>query len=151
MQMYLAPTSVSCQQETVILLDDEPESLRSVPAALHGICRLCVPCQTLPQALEAARRHPPALLICGQAQGVAAWKAIATRACLQRLPVIFLSYAQLPDVIHRAEPLGGAYYVRRASAAEVLPKLASQVLAVQHRRVPQPRALSHVPSATCSV
>ncbi len=151
MEMHLVPTSVSWQQETVLLLDDEPESLRSVSAALHGMCRQCVPCQTLQQALEAARRHPPALLICGQAQGVAAWEAIAARASLQRLPVIFLSYAQLPDVIHRAEPLGGAYYVRRASAAEVLPKLASQVLAAQRRLVPQSRAEAQVPSPACSV
>lgn len=151
MEMHLAPKSLCWQQETVILLDDEPESLQSVPAALQDICCLCVPCQTLQQALEAARRHPPALLICGQAQGVAAWQAIAARASLERLPVIFLSYAQLPDVIHRAEPLGGAYYVRRASAAEVLPKLAGQVLAAQHRRVPQQRAIAHVASGAFSV
>lgn len=138
-ELQLVPAPLALRLETVLLLDDEPETLRCVPAALQGVCRQCLACRTLAEALEAARRHPPTLLICGQALGVAAWEAVAVQACLQRLPVIFLSRGQLPDVIRRTQPLGGAYYVRRACAAEVLPKLAGQVLAVQGRCIPQPR------------
>jgi DNA-binding response OmpR family regulator len=134
MQVHLVPAPGSCHPQTVLLLDHEPESLCALPLALQDVCQQCLVCTTLEEALAAARRFPPALLICGQQLGVAAWEAIGVHASSQPLPVVFLSHCQLPDVIHRTLPLGSAYYIRRTSAAVVVPKLAGQLLAAPARR-----------------
>ena len=47
-------------------------------------------------------------------------------------PVMFLSSAQIPDIIRRSDPVGGAYYLRKPFDPDVLLELIDKALWTPH-------------------
>ena len=120
----------------VLVIDDEPEVLGNVATVLNGAGYGCHCCSSAESAIDSARRSPPDLIISdinlGGASGLALCEQIKEDVTLKHVPVMFLSGAQIPDIIRRSHAAGGAYYLRKPFDPEVLVELADKALWMPH-------------------
>ncbi len=131
----VAPMSIS-QQPLVLVIDDEPEVLGEVAAVLARAQYDCHCCSTAESAVEFARTTPPDLIICdinlaGQS-GLKLCEQIKEDPALEDVPVMFLSGAQIPDIIRRSHAVGGTYYLRKPFDPDVLIELVGKGLWMPH-------------------
>jgi two-component system alkaline phosphatase synthesis response regulator PhoP len=138
------------QSANLLLVDDEPRVLDEVATALLAtdyICRACGDAQT---ALELARQESPDLIISdihlgGQDghldghSGLELCEQLRSIPGLAETPVIFLSGAQIPDVVRRAHAAGGTYYLRKPFDPQVLLELVDKALWLPHLTANQVR------------
>lgn len=120
------------QQPRVLVVDDKPEVLDEVATVLIGADFACRCCTNADDAVTAAESFPPDLIISdislhGQS-GLDMCQRIRRSQALAEVPVMFLSAAQMPDIIHRSGALGGTYYLRRPFDPGVLVELADKAL-----------------------
>lgn len=119
-------------QVLALVIDDEAEVLGNVATVLHAAGYTCHCCDTAESALESARRLTPELIICdinlGGTSGLELCERIKEDATLRHVPVMFLSGAQIPDIIRRSHAAGGTYYLRKPFDPEVLVELADKAL-----------------------
>ncbi len=126
----------SPQKPLVLVVDDEPEVLDQVAAILTAADFACRCCTTAEAALAVAEENPPDLIICdinlhGES-GLQMCEQIKQNAALREVPVMFLSGAQIPDIIRRSHAAGGTYYLRKPFDPEVLVELAGKALWMPH-------------------
>ena len=124
------------KKATVLVIDDEPEVLGNVATVLNGAGYACHCCDSAESAIHSARRSPPDLIISdinlSGASGLALCEQIKEDPTLKHVPVMFLSGAQIPDIIRRSHAAGGAYYLRKPFDPEVLVELADKALWMPH-------------------
>ena len=100
----------------VLVIDDEAEVLGQVATVLNGAGYVCHCCSTADAALEFARSTPPQLIISDinlhGHSGLRTVRADQAGSALVEVPVMFLSGAQIPDIIRRSHAVGGSYYLR---------------------------------------
>ena len=86
------------------------------------------------EAVAAAQETPPNLIICDvnlQGEGgLETCQRIKSLPGLEDVPVMFLSGAQLPDIIRRSHEAGGIYCLRKPFDPDVLMELIDQALGV---------------------
>ena len=120
----------------VLVVDDEPEILDAVASALTGGGFLCRCCTSPETAMAAAKQNPPDLIISdinlGGESGLALCESFKTVEELAEIPVLFLSGAQIPDIIRRSHEAGGTYYIRKPFDPEVLLELVDKALWMPH-------------------
>jgi CheY-like chemotaxis protein len=127
----------NCQhQPLVLVIDDEPEVLRDVSEVMERAGYTCH-CSTNAEAAVAfARSHYPDLIISdinlGGQSGLALCERIKEEKPLKSVPVMFLSGAQIPDIIRRSHAAGGTYYLRKPFDPAVLVELADKALWMPH-------------------
>jgi DNA-binding response OmpR family regulator len=120
----------------VLVVDSELEVLEKVSEALSEAGFGCLCCGTSEEAVAAALANPPDMIVCdwhlhGE-NGVETCLRIKRQPGLEDVPVMFLSGAQRPDIIRRAQVVGaGVYCLRKPFSPKVLVELIDQVLAVQ--------------------
>jgi len=123
-------------QTVILLVDDEPEVLGEVSAVLNAAGYACQCCSTAAQALEKAREITPDLIISDiQLQGetgLEMCERLRQELSLYDVPVMFLSGAQIPDIIRRSHAAGGTYYLRKPFDPEVLVELVHKALFMPH-------------------
>ena len=89
-------------------------------------------CMTAADALEAARSDVFDLIISdinlGTASGLELCQRIHELENSNETPVIFLSGAQIPDIIRRSRSAGGTYYVRKPFDPEVMLELIDKAM-----------------------
>ena len=123
-------------QTQILLVDDEPEELGQVSAVLTAAGFTCHCCTSASDALAAARQNPPDLIISdinlGGENGLALCAQIREEVSLYDIPVMFLSGAQIPDIIRRSHAAGGTYYLRKPADPEVLLELVQKALWMPH-------------------
>jgi CheY-like chemotaxis protein len=128
---FVTPHSAS-----ILLIDDEPDMLDEISSALSQTGYVCRCCQEPKAAAIMARQLSPDLVISdinlGQASGLELCAQLKKIEGLADVPVIFLSGAQIPDVIKRAHAVGGAYYLRKPFDPEVLIELVEKALWMPH-------------------
>jgi CheY-like chemotaxis protein len=122
------------EQPLVLVIDDEREVLEQVTAVLSRANFACRCCTTADEAWAAAQANPPDLILCdvnlqGES-GLTLYERIKQQPGLEAAPVMFLSGAQLPDVVRRSHPAGGVYCLRKPFSADVLVELIDQALGV---------------------
>ncbi len=121
---------------SILLIDDEPDMLDEVSAALAQTGYVCRCCQEPRAAEMMARQLLPDLIISdinlGAASGLELCETIKKIEGLANTPVIFLSGAQIPDVVKRSRAAGGAYYLRKPFDPEVLTELVEKALWMPH-------------------
>ncbi|HEV7221234.1 MAG TPA: response regulator [Pirellulales bacterium] len=131
MQHLVTPHSAS-----ILLIDDEPDMLDEVSSALAQTGYVCRCCQEPRAAEMMARQILPDLVISdinlGAASGLEICAELKQIEGLANMPVIFLSGAQIPDVVKRAHAAGGAYYLRKPFDPEVLIELVEKALWMPH-------------------
>lgn len=119
-------------QPLILLVDDDQEVLDEVASMLTASGFDCQCCATAESAIVAAETILPDLILSDTtlpgAAGVEMCHRIHQDPRLVNVPVMFLSSAQIPDIIRRSDGVRGAYYVRKPVAGEVLLELIDRAL-----------------------
>ncbi len=126
----------SPQQPFILVIDDEPEVLGEVASVLARAGYAIHCCGTAEAAVQFARSTTPDLIICdinlqGQS-GLELCQKLKADDALCDVPVMFLSGAQIPDIIRRSHAVGGAYYLRKPFDPDVLIELINKALWMPH-------------------
>jgi CheY-like chemotaxis protein len=131
-----AVTFHSPQSATILAIDDDPAVLADLAEALAGGGYACHTCGDPDAAQELAERLSPDLIVSdinlGEASGLDLCARLKRLPALADVPVMFLSGAQIPDVIRRAHAAGGVYYLRKPFDPPVLLELVEKALWVPH-------------------
>ena len=126
------------QQEPPIILivDDEQQVLDEVETVLSAAgydCRCSTAAET---AIALAKSIAPALIISDinlqGHSGLEMCERIKKDPSMADVPVMFLSGAQIPDIIRRSHAVGGTYYLRKPFDPEVLVELVDKALWMPH-------------------
>lgn len=116
----------------VLVIDDETELLERMTSLLSAGQIACRCCTTSEEALAAAQETPPSLIICDvnlQGEwGLETCRRIKELPGMEDTPTMFLSGAQLPDIIRRSHETGGIYCLRKPFDPKVLMELIDQAL-----------------------
>ncbi|NLY01148.1 MAG: response regulator [Rhodopirellula sp.] len=120
------------QQPLVLVIDDEPEVLGMVATVLSGAGLACHCCSTSESAIDFTRDNVPDLIISdinlAGRSGLELCERIKEDPALRDVPVMFLSGAQIPDIIRRSHAVGGTYYLRKPFDPTVLVELVDKAL-----------------------
>ncbi len=121
---------------TILALDDELEVLEQLATVLGTAGYTCRCAQNAIAAVQLMREATPHLIIAdinlSGKSGLAICEKLTHEAGLEHVPVMFLSAAQVPDVIRRAHADGGTYYLRKPLDAKVLLELVIRSTATPH-------------------
>lgn len=120
----------------ILAIDDEAQVLGEVAQALTNTGYGFHCCSTAQAARQLAHELRPELIISdinlGADNGLELIAEIKRDADLSDVPVIFLSGAQIPNIIQRAHAAGGTYYLRKPFDPEVLVELVEKALWMPH-------------------
>ncbi|MBN2475353.1 MAG: response regulator [Pirellulales bacterium] len=120
----------------ILVVDDEADVLEEVAAILADARYRCRCCTSAEDAVEAAAADPPDLIISDinlqGHSGLEMCERIKEDEALRDVPVMFLSGAQIPDIIRRSHAVGGTYYLRKPFDREVLLELIEKALWMPH-------------------
>lgn len=123
-------------QPLVLVVDDEASVLGEVAEVLTTAGFACHCCRTTASALEKAIEKAPDLILSdinlNGESGLALCERIREEPGLEDVPVMFLSGAQIPDIIRRSHAAGGTYYLRKPFDPEVLLELVQKALWMPH-------------------
>jgi CheY-like chemotaxis protein len=114
------------EQDTplVLVIDDEQKVLNEVAAILASAKTACHCCSRPDDALAFAINTPPDLILCDMnlfgESGPETCERIKQQPGLRDIPVIFLSTAQMPDVIRRSHGAESTYSLRKPFTPDVL-------------------------------
>ncbi|MCL2622691.1 MAG: response regulator [Planctomycetaceae bacterium] len=120
------------QSKKVLVIDDEQ---MIVDELIHFLSRngyVPTVCMDADMALAAARTEAFDLIISdinlGSICGLELCQQIHELETAYETPVIFLSGAQIPDIIRRSHSAGGTYYVRKPFDPEVMVELMDKAM-----------------------
>jgi CheY-like chemotaxis protein len=119
----------------ILAINDEADVLVQISNTLSGAGYSCRCARDAQSASEAVREAMPDLIISdvnlAGHSGCALCEQLKQQAEIGDVPVMYLSAAQVPDIIRRSHAAGGTYYLRKPFDAEVLLQLIEQVLLPQ--------------------
>ncbi|MGC4006207.1 MAG: response regulator [Pirellulales bacterium] len=123
-------------KQTVLVIDDDPDIVASLARvlAVAGYNTHC--CHDYDGVIECVGAVAPDLIVsdinlAGQS-GLRLIETIKRDMGMSGTPVIFLSGAQIPDIIRRAHEAGGTYYLRKPFDPQVLLELVDKALWMPH-------------------
>ncbi|MBN1909005.1 MAG: response regulator [Pirellulales bacterium] len=124
------------QQPQILVIDDEKQVLDEVASVLAAAGYACQCCSDAETAVEMAATRTPDLIISdinlAGHSGLEMCERIRENNNLKNVPVMFLSGAQIPDIIRRSHAAGGTYYLRKPFDPEVLLELVDKALWMPH-------------------
>ena len=124
------------QQPLILVVDDEADVLGEVASILGSADYDCHCCNKTEDALRFTETNTPDLIISDinleGHSGLEMCETIKSRENMADVPVMFLSGAQIPDIIRRSHAVGGAYYLRKPFDPEVLLELVDKALWMPH-------------------
>ncbi len=130
---------MSSQQSTpplILVIDDEPHVLDEVAAVMAGAGYSCHGCTSADEAIKFVDSATPDLIISdinlAGHSGLELCEQLKGRQALREVPIMFLSGAQIPDIIRRSHAVGGVYYLRKPFDPEVLTELVDKALWMPH-------------------
>ena len=116
----------------VLVIDDEQMIVDELVEFLWQNGYAPTGCMNADDALDAARTDVFDLIISdihlGTASGLELCQRIHDLENANETPVIFLSGAQIPDIIRRSHSAGGTYYVRKPFDPEVMVELIDKAM-----------------------
>ena len=121
---------------SILIVDDDPDVLADLDTILTNANYKCHGARDSDAALKAARLETPDLILCdinldGE-NGLQLCQELRQQPGLADVPVMFLSGAQIPDVIRRSHAAGGTYYLRKPFDPSVLLELVDKALWIPH-------------------
>jgi len=115
----------------ILLIEDECELLIELSKTLDAAGYACHGASAAAAKELAAKVHPDLIIsdvnLTG-ASGLTLCDEIKQQQGLSEIPVMFLSGAQVPDIIRRSHAAGGAYYLRKALDPQVILELIEKSL-----------------------
>jgi DNA-binding response OmpR family regulator len=125
------------QTRTVILaVDDDALVLAELTRTLSTAGYTCHCCPDAEAARVMAMSITPDLIISdiniGGHSGLELCEQLKQQAGLSEVPVMFLSGAQIPDIIRRSHAAGGTYYLRKPFDPHVLVELVDKAMWIPH-------------------
>jgi DNA-binding response OmpR family regulator len=121
---------------TILALDDELDVLDQLATILGAAGYNCRCCQSAVAAVQSMRELAPHLIIAdinlSGKSGLAVCEKLTHEAGLDNVPVMFLSAAQVPDIIRRTHGACGTYYLRKPFDGAVLLELVNRTTAALH-------------------
>lgn len=121
---------------TILIIDDEPSAINDVAQALQLTDYACQWATSAEMALDYVRRGPPDLIVSdidlGQISGLELYQQLRDCPGAAEVPVIFISGAQIPDIVRRAHTAGGVYFLRKPFDPGVLIELVDKALWMPH-------------------
>jgi len=119
-------------QPLILVVDHEQALLDAVTAVLTASGFACRCCTSAEQAVAEAEHAVPDLILSDTNlqgdSGVEIGRLLQQHPRLADVPTMFLSGAQIPDIIRRSNGVRGAYYLRKPFDAEVLIELIETAL-----------------------
>ena len=135
----------------ILVVDDEKEVLENVANVLTQAGFDCQCCSTAQAAIEFAAMHTPDMILSdinlGGHSGLEMCERIKEDEALKEVPVMFLSGAQIPDIIRRSHAVGGTYYLRKPFDPGVLVELVDKAMWMP--QLAENRARSGQATASC--
>jgi len=126
----------SQQKSVILVIDDEPEVLREVSAVLTEAGHTCHCCATAEAAEASVESTSPDLIVCdinlSGESGLVLCEKLKQQPSMSNVPMMFLSGAQIPDIIRRSHAAGGTYYLRKPFDPSVLVELVDKALWMPH-------------------
>jgi CheY-like chemotaxis protein len=123
-------------QSLVLVVDDEAHVLAELSAVLAAAGYAFECCDNAEAAVRFAAANPPDLIISdinlSGHSGLEMCERIKRNQDLKDVPVMFLSGAQIPDIIRRSHAVGGTYYLRKPFDPDVLLELIDKALWMPH-------------------
>ena len=120
----------------ILIVDDDPVMLTGIAAVLNMGGYECHCARDEASALAAARALALDLIICdvnlAGESGLAICREIRRQPGCEDVPAMFMSSAQIPDIVRRSHEAGGAYYLRKPFDPEVLLELVGKALWMPH-------------------
>jgi CheY-like chemotaxis protein len=120
----------------ILAIDDAADVLGKISAIAADAGYTCHCAHDAQSAQESIRQTTPDLIISdinlAGHSGVAICEQLKQQIGHADLPVMFLSAAQGPDIIRRANPTGGTYFLRKPFDAAVLVQLIEKSRHVLH-------------------
>jgi DNA-binding response OmpR family regulator len=108
----------------VLVIDDQQQTLDEVAATLGSANIACQCCTRPDEAFAVALQNPPDLILCDTnlfgESGPETCERIKQQLGLEHVPVMFLSTAQIPDIIRRSHGASSTYCLRKPFAPDVL-------------------------------
>ncbi len=127
---------MSVNTAQILVIDDEPELLAEITASLRPTGHQLHCTSDAATAKQMATAIAPDLIIAdiniGGDNGLETIEAIKRDASLSDVPVIFVSGAQLPNIVRRTHEAGGTYFVRKPFDPSVLAELVDRALWMPH-------------------
>ncbi|HQU42881.1 MAG TPA: response regulator [Pirellulales bacterium] len=129
---------------TILIIDDETSAIDDVAHALRLTDYACQWATSETEAVECVRRATPDLVVSdidlAGSSGLELCQQLRQYPGMADVPVIFISGAQIPDVVRQAHTAGGVYFLRKPFDPEVLIELVDKALWMPHvlRRQLQP-------------
>jgi CheY-like chemotaxis protein len=132
-------TESTPSQITILAIDDEAAVLAQIASIAQAAGYSCHCAHDAQSAREAIEQATPDLIISdinlAGHSGVTVCEQIKQQSGHGEVPVMFLSAAQGPDIIRRAEAGRGTYYLRKPFDARVLMQIVEKARHVPHHLV----------------
>lgn len=127
----------SCHpQTTILLIDDEVDVLDGLTTILTAAGYRIYAAASAEAALRSISEIEADLIVCdinlGGQSGLTLCEQLKRTIGTRSVPILFLSGAQIPDVIRRAHAAGGSYYLRKPFDPQVLLELVDKALWMPH-------------------
>jgi len=120
------------RQAAVLLIDREHEAVTALAEILAAAGYRCMCSTDGETAAACARKLTPDLILSdinlAGHSGVALCERLKLAEGMAKVPVMFLSGSQIPDIIRRSNAAGGTYYLRKPCDPDVLLKLIGKAL-----------------------
>lgn len=124
------------QRTDILCIDDDPNIIAGLTQMLMAAGHSCRCCGDRDSAMASLRDVAPDLVIVdinlGEASGLDLCDQMRQNEHLREVPVIFLSGAEIPNIVQRTRAVGGTYYLRKPYDAEVLLELVEKALWMPH-------------------
>ncbi len=135
--LKMHPSTGASQDKAVILvIDDDPDIVAGLAKVLSAAGHVAHCCADAAGAIECIRRVTPDLIISdinlAGSSGLQLCERLKKEEGLTDVPLIFLSGAQLPDIIRRSREAGAIYYLRKPFDHNVLLELVDKALWMPH-------------------
>jgi DNA-binding response OmpR family regulator len=128
--------SISQEPAVILIIDEDPVILTGMAAVLKMSGYECHCARDRAAALKGVKRFALDLIICdvnvGGESGLALCRELRDEPGMDEVPAMFMSSAQIPDIVRRSHEAGGAYYLRKPFDPEVLTELVSKALWMPH-------------------
>ncbi len=129
-------SSTSEEPAVILIIDDDAIALTGIAAVLNISGYECHCARDREAATKAVRRLALDLVICdvnlAGESGLTLCRDLRNEPGMDEVPVMFMSSAQIPDIVRRSHEAGGAYYLRKPFDPEVLIELVGKALWMPH-------------------
>jgi len=129
-------SSTSQEPAVILIIDDDAITLTGIAAVLNMSGYECHCARDRAAALKGVRTLMLDLIICdvnlAGESGLALCRELRSEPGMDEVPVMFMSSAQIPDIVRRSHDAGGAYYLRKPFDPEVLIELVGKALWMPH-------------------